>query len=64
MSPVSYYTPTHLDVTKRIESGLTRFFESYKQAYAFASQKRSYVYPLTAFHHETKYFEYGFGVPA
>lgn len=53
------YTDTRVDVTKRIEEGLTAFFTCKLKAEAHARQARSYPYPVFSF---TKRL-LGYGVP-
>ncbi|WP_027064542.1 hypothetical protein [Maribacter sp. Hel_I_7] len=54
-----FYTGTRVDVTKRIEEGLTKFFRKQLPAEAYAAQARSYPYPIFNFKGKQK----GYGVP-
>lgn len=59
-----YYTETKQDVTKRIEEGMTEFFSikldnAQQKAEKFASQRRSYVYPVF----DSKGIQVGYGIP-
>ena len=52
-------TPEGVDVTKRIEQGKTAFFTERQDAEKYATQKRSYQYPLLNVNREVV----GYGVP-
>lgn len=54
-----FYTDTRVDVTKRIEEGLTAFFKCKLKAEEHARQARSYPYPVFSFGKRLL----GYGVP-
>ena len=54
-----FYTDTRVDVTERIEDGLTVFFKKQLDAEKHASHTRSYPYPIYNFKGQQK----GYGVP-
>lgn len=62
---LTFVTREYLNVTKRIESGLTKAFIKREDALAYARKKGSYLYDLfyTTKHMKGKPQIYGYAVP-
>lgn len=59
---MKYFTENNIEVTRRIEEGLTKFFTCLKEASKHAKQTKSYVYEIFEFSKNKRVLA-GYGVP-
>lgn len=60
---MKYFTENNIEVTRRIEDGLTKFFQCVKEAQQHARQTKSYVYEIFEFKKNNNKVFAGYGVP-
>ena len=66
MNPLGFETEEGIDVTKRVQNGITVVFTNYHEAVEYARTIRSYLYEIFSYNRRDKWGRtefYGWAVP-